>query len=428
MSDAPKPEKPTSTKPRQTWLEMVIALALLSSVLGVIAALWFSNLNYAIAPMSLTALLNLGNRKEEQASTLDDAVDQTIRPNPDLAIDPSIGAGRSTDSRLDVSGSVPGNALDNVPGEPTWDEAIAVGDQSFDRLDQDPDPLFDHPSDLELDPLAQATIEVDQPIVPPLPVRPPLPTTPPPTAPAPSDEILQQLVEKIRTLEERVDAVSTVSTVSTVSDVDAPTVNTPALVPLPALSDRALDETNSAEIAAFEPASDQAPDPVLTLPIDLVQPNPLTPVRNSSDPLEAIAARYAAGERAFVNANLARSNLNYRSLRLVGIDLRDLNAERAQLAQIDLAQANLSRSNFQYAQLKQANLSHANLTTANLCGASLQGANLRDAQLLDADLSGADLSYADLSGADLSGATLENTTLYRARLEGTKMPDGVITG
>jgi len=169
------------------------------------------------------------------------------------------------------------------------------------------------------------------------------------------------------------------------------------------------------------PPSDQ-PDPIPTPP-DLTGSS-LTPSRAPIDqPIRYLSERYEQGERNFQNFDLRHVDLNYRSLHLIGADLRELKAERANLRQIDLTQANLGRADLRYAQLDGANLSYTNLAAANLCGASLRGVNLRDAKLMDAQLAIADLSYADLSGADLSGADLTDTNLYRARLDGTTLPE-----
>lgn len=171
------------------------------------------------------------------------------------------------------------------------------------------------------------------------------------------------------------------------------------------------------------------------LPSDLPDP-PLPPTSTTSDvtpssatatdqPIRYLSERYDQGERNFQSFDLRNLDLNYRTLRLIGADLRELQAERASLQQIDLTQSNLGRADFQYAKLDGANLSYTNLSAANLCGASLRGANLRDAKLTDARLAIADLSYADLSGADLSGADLTDTNLYRARFDGAKLPEAV---
>jgi hypothetical protein len=170
-----------------------------------------------------------------------------------------------------------------------------------------------------------------------------------------------------------------------------------------------------------KPSSDR-PD-LSPVPMPNTASVPPSSATASDQPIRYLSERYDQGERNFQNFDLRNLDLNYRILRLIGADLREVKAERASLQQIDLTQANLGRADFQYAKLDGANLSYTNLSAANLCGASLRGANLRDAKLMDARLAIADLSYADLSGADLSGADLTDTNLYRARLDGAKLPD-----
>ncbi len=175
------------------------------------------------------------------------------------------------------------------------------------------------------------------------------------------------------------------------------------------------------EAIVANPPSDRSDLPLAPTPTtSSVTPSSATA---SDQPIRYLSERYDQGERNFQNFDLRNLDLNYRILRLIGVDLREVRAERASLQQIDLTQSNLGRADFQYAKLDGANLSYTNLSAANLCGASLRGVNLRDAKLTDARLAIADLSYADLSGADLSGADLTDTNLYRARLEGAKLPD-----
>jgi uncharacterized protein YjbI with pentapeptide repeats len=198
--------------------------------------------------------------------------------------------------------------------------------------------------------------------------------------------------------------------------------------------DSSLLEVNPAP-ASLEEFPTEAEAIEANLPSDLPDPS-LTPTPTTSNvtpsnatatdqPIRYLSERYDQGERNFQSFDLRNLDLNYRILRLIDADLRELQAERASLQQIDLTQSNLGRADFQYAKLDGANLSYTNLSAANLCGASLRGANLRDAKLTDARLAIADLSYADLSGADLSGADLTDTNLYRARLDGAKLPEAV---
>lgn len=184
------------------------------------------------------------------------------------------------------------------------------------------------------------------------------------------------------------------------------------------------DEALLPENSTIDPMASVQPDPS----IDSVPTPPSFTISTATpddQPIRYLSERYDQGERNFQNFDLRNVDLNYRLLRLVGADLRELKAERANLQQVNLTQANLGRADLQYAKLDGANLSYTNLAAANLSGASLRGVNLRDAKLMDAQLTIADLSYADLSGADLSGADLTDTNLYRARLDGAKLPETV---
>ncbi|TAF52253.1 MAG: hypothetical protein EAZ61_08645 [Oscillatoriales cyanobacterium] len=175
------------------------------------------------------------------------------------------------------------------------------------------------------------------------------------------------------------------------------------------------------ENPTIDPSSPNLSEPSLE---PVAPPRPTISTATPEDqPIRYLSEHYDQGERNFQNFDLRNVDLNHRLLRLVGADLRELKAERANLQQADLTQANLGRADLQYAKLDGANLSYTNLAAANLRGASLRGVNLRDAKLMDAQLAIADLSYADLSGADLSGADLTDTNLYRARLDGTKLPE-----
>jgi hemoglobin-like flavoprotein/uncharacterized protein YjbI with pentapeptide repeats len=124
-----------------------------------------------------------------------------------------------------------------------------------------------------------------------------------------------------------------------------------------------------------------------------------------------------------------------------GVSLRGLDAEGAELVEINLPKANLSKANlkktdfskadlsyadFNYADLSQAqligvNLSFANLSFANLSGTNCSSANLNSANLICANLTQANLAGADLRNASLSGATLDNTYLSGANLKGAKI-------
>ena len=118
---------------------------------------------------------------------------------------------------------------------------------------------------------------------------------------------------------------------------------------------------------------------------------------------DEILSRYAARERDFSGADLARADLS-------GADLSGANLSGANLSEAKLYSANLSR-----ADLTRANLSRADLTRANLRGANLSRADLYRADLYIADLYEADLSEANLSGAKLNRAHLSKANLSQSK-------------
>ncbi len=100
-----------------------------------------------------------------------------------------------------------------------------------------------------------------------------------------------------------------------------------------------------------------------------------------------------------------------------GLNLSQVDFEKANLRRAGLYGADLSEANLRGADLSEASLGEANLRGANLRGANLQWAALYRANLQGANLAGADLSKANLRGADLSGANLRG-----ANLEGALLP------
>jgi hypothetical protein len=93
--------------------------------------------------------------------------------------------------------------------------------------------------------------------------------------------------------------------------------------------------------------------------------------------------------------------------RLVGSDLRRVDAHFSILSKAELGDARLERANLFRASLVEAYLEGANLEGANLEGANLEGAHLEGAHLEGAHLAGANLEGAHLEGAHLAGANLE---------------------
>ncbi|WP_437545631.1 toll/interleukin-1 receptor domain-containing protein [Sorangium sp. So ce367] len=168
-----------------------------------------------------------------------------------------------------------------------------------------------------------------------------------------------------------------------------------------------------------------------------------------------LLTRYAAGERAFREADLAGADLTSAELTdadlggavLIGADLRGANLFRAdlgganltganldgaKLSQADLYAANLSAANLARADLYRATLTEATLSAANLSRADLYeafvyGANFISATLTEAKLACAVLVCSDLTGANLTGATLAGANLHRATLNRAKLDDVVLS-
>jgi uncharacterized protein YjbI with pentapeptide repeats len=123
---------------------------------------------------------------------------------------------------------------------------------------------------------------------------------------------------------------------------------------------------------------------------------------------------FKGGKVEVIAPSLPYANLSH-------LDLRDINLNKANLAQI-----NGEAVIFLRADLSESNLIQADLRNANLGRAQLRRANLKEAYLVGADLSNADLSGANLTHADLSGAYLEDTSLQGAILTQARMPDGSV--
>ncbi len=131
--------------------------------------------------------------------------------------------------------------------------------------------------------------------------------------------------------------------------------------------------------------------------------------------------------------------LDWRDIRLAGVDLSGWNLRKADLQGATLSGANLEGAMLQGARLQRADLRGASLSGANLFHARLNEAQLApvrclpsddadgsharhvpaglvDANLQNADLTRANLCNASLSGASLSGAILADTNLSGADL------------
>lgn len=140
--------------------------------------------------------------------------------------------------------------------------------------------------------------------------------------------------------------------------------------------------------------------------------------KDSMDAKELLA-RYAAGERKFIGADLNGASL--KCARLCGANLRNANLSDANLVRSRLINADLRDANLSGANLTLSRLINADLRNANLSSASLKPADLTDADLRNANLNGASLTMARLRGADLRNANLNATNLSRAKLISAKL-------
>ena len=120
-------------------------------------------------------------------------------------------------------------------------------------------------------------------------------------------------------------------------------------------------------------------------------------------------------------ADLTRANLGVSSLVLAKMNgslLIEANLARCRMRAVRLRDADLTGVRARGADFRSARLTRAVLRRALLVSANFAQADLRNADLTDADLTDADLSRADLRGADLRGATLN-----RAKLDGCVWDD-----
>ena len=95
-------------------------------------------------------------------------------------------------------------------------------------------------------------------------------------------------------------------------------------------------------------------------------------------------ARYRAGTRGGLRANLAHADLS--NCALEGVDLAEADLSGARLQGAFLAKASLDRAVLFGADLRNADLREASLVKADLRGVCLRGANLAQADLSDCDL------------------------------------------
>ncbi|WP_263381871.1 pentapeptide repeat-containing protein [Granulicella arctica] len=122
------------------------------------------------------------------------------------------------------------------------------------------------------------------------------------------------------------------------------------------------------------------------------------------------------------------SDADLRGMNLGEVDLNRAILVRADLSEANLEMADLSGANLRGAKLSKAYLSRLNLSEANLREADLSGSNLNWADLREADLRKADLSHADLRQADVRGANLSDAVLVGANLSEMDLSDLNLSG
>ncbi|KAL6055299.1 BTB/POZ domain-containing protein kctd9 [Balamuthia mandrillaris] len=129
--------------------------------------------------------------------------------------------------------------------------------------------------------------------------------------------------------------------------------------------------------------------------------------------------------KAFIsNANFKRTNLKNSSFRkAIG---HHANFKRAKLLKAVLMRASLPHANFlgvkaQYANLRESHLKHTRWRGADCVGALFQKAILRGADFTDSHLTHAKFQDADLRGADFTGVHLQDVYFSRADLRGAQL-------
>lgn len=115
------------------------------------------------------------------------------------------------------------------------------------------------------------------------------------------------------------------------------------------------------------------------------------------------------------------AGINWQHCQLSGIELRQVNLQRALLLNANLMQARLLNVQLQNADLAYVDLTAGSLHGSRLDKARLTGSNLQSADLSAVSFKGADLSYANLrsaniEGADFTGAKLKNAVWVDGRV------------
>lgn len=127
-------------------------------------------------------------------------------------------------------------------------------------------------------------------------------------------------------------------------------------------------------------------------------------------------------------ANLHFATVLLSGARLEGADLRSARLEGADLRETRLDGASLGQARLQRADLRGAGLEGAVLHAARLDGANLRGARLEAANLREARLPGANLGEARLEAADLGRARLDGVNLLGAGLEAAQLTEARLDG
>ncbi len=109
------------------------------------------------------------------------------------------------------------------------------------------------------------------------------------------------------------------------------------------------------------------------------------------------------------------------------IDLCGINLEQIELDRANLKFAKLQRTQLNQSRLSGADFEGADLTRTSLRRADLENADLSKAKLIQTDFTEANLMYADLTEADLQRSRMNETNLSGAKLEKAKLNDVDLT-
>lgn len=134
-----------------------------------------------------------------------------------------------------------------------------------------------------------------------------------------------------------------------------------------------------------------------------------------------------------IEANGGPKGLDFSSYDLKNVDLSYLNLQQVCFSNFTNSQgkpkrvANLEGVNFRNADLSRANLAYTSLQAAQFWRANLTEANLSFAQAENCDFSQADLNGANLYGVSFNGANLWRANLKKANLWVARLADAMLT-